>query len=160
MKLSFGPRDRLIVDDGRIVFRNFEGREDKFNRKGDRNFALVIPTEEMAQALTDKGWNVKIRDNREDGGDLFMYLPVKVKFNDRGPVVYLNTNGRVNMLDEESVGMIDSIDIATVSMDIRPYDWSLASGKSGRSAYLERIDVVQELDRFAARYAEDDVLPI
>lgn len=159
MKLSFGPRDRLIVDDARIVFRNFEGREEKYNRKGDRNFALVIPTEEMAQAMTERGWNVKIKDNREDGGDLFMYLPVKVKFNDRGPSVYLNTNGRVNMLDEESVGMIDQIDIATVSMDIRPYDWEV-SGKTGRTAYLERMDVVQELDRFAARYAEDDVLPI
>ena len=159
MKLSFGPRDRLIVDDARIVFRNLEGREDKFNRKGDRNFALVIPTEEMAQAMTEKGWNVKIKDNREDGGDLFMYLPVKVKFNDRGPSVYLNTNGRVNMLDEESVGMIDQIDIASVAMDIRPYDWEV-SGKCGRTAYLERMDVVQELDRFAARYAEDDVLPI
>lgn len=160
MKLSFGPRDRLIIDDARMVFRNFEGREDKYNRKGDRNFALVIPTEEMAQALTERGWNVKIRDNREEGGDLFMYLPVKVKFNDRGPTIYLNTNGRVNMLDEESAGMIDQIDIATSSMDIRPYDWNLSSGKSGRSAYLERLDVVQELDRFAARYAEDDVLPI
>lgn len=159
MKLSFGPRDRLIVDDARIVFRNFEGREEKYNRKGDRNFALVIPTEEMAQAMTERGWNVKIKDNREDGGDLFMYLPVKVKFNDRGPSVYLNTNGRVNMLDEESVGMIDQIDIATVSMDIRPYDWEV-SGKTGRTAYLERMDVVQELDRFAARYADNDVLPI
>ena len=159
MKLSFGPRDRLIVDDARIVFRNFEGREEKYNRRGDRNFALVIPTEEMAQAMTERGWNVKIRDNREDGGDLFMYLPVKVKFNDRGPSIYLNTNGRVNMLDEESVGMIDQIDIASVAMDIRPYDWEV-SGKFGRTAYLERMDVVQELDRFAARYAEDDVLPI
>ena len=159
MKLSFGPRDRLIVDDAIIKFPNFEGREEKFNRKGDRNFLLDIPTEEMAQALMERGWNVSIRDKRDEGGDLFMSLKVKVKFNDRGPAIYLNTNGRVNMLDEESAGMIDQIDIASVSMDIRPYDWEV-SGKTGRTAYLERMDVVQELDRFAARYAEDDVLPI
>lgn len=159
MKLSFGPRDRLIVDDAIIKFPNFEGREEKFNRKGDRNFLLDIPTEEMAQALMDRGWNVSIKDKRDEGGDLFMSLKVKVKFNERGPAIYLNTNGRVNMLDEESAGMIDQIDIASVSMDIRPYDWEV-SGKTGRTAYLERMDVVQELDRFAARYAEDDVLPI
>lgn len=159
MKLSFGPRDRLIIDDAIIKFPNFEGREEKFNRKGDRNFLIDIPTEEMAQALMDRGWNVSIKDKRDEGGDLFMSLKVKVKFNERGPAIYLNTNGRVNMLDEESAGMIDQIDIASVSMDIRPYDWEV-SGKTGRTAYLERMDVVQELDRFAARYAEDDVLPI
>lgn len=159
MKLSFGPRDRLIVDDAIIKFPNFEGREEKYNRRGDRNFLLDIPTEEMAQALIERGWNVSIRDKRDEGGDLFMSLKVKVKFNDRGPSIYLNTNGRVNMLDEESAGMIDQIDIASVSMDIRPYDWEV-NGKCGRTAYLERMDVIQELDRFAARYAEDDVLPI
>lgn len=158
MKLSFGPRDRLIIDDAIIKFPNFEGREEKYNRKGDRNFLLDIPTEEMAQALMERGWNVSIRDKRDEGGDLFMSLKVKVKFNDRGPAIYLNTNGRVNMLDEESAGMIDQIDIATVSMDIRPYDWEV-SGKTGRTAYLERMDVVQELDRFAARYAEEEALP-
>lgn len=158
MKLSFGPRDRLIIDDAIIKFPNFEGREEKFNRKGDRNFLLDIPTEEMAQALMERGWNVSIKDKRDEGGDLFMSLKVKVKFNDRGPAIYLNTNGRVNMLDEESAGMIDQIEIASVSMDIRPYDWEV-SGKTGRTAYLERMDVVQELDRFAARYAEEEALP-
>lgn len=158
MKLSFGPRDRLIIDDAIIKFPNFEGREEKYNRKGDRNFLLDIPTEEMAQALMERGWNVSIKDKRDEGGDLFMSLKVKVKFNDRGPTIYLNTNGRVNMLDEESAGVIDQIDIASVSMDIRPYDWEV-SGKTGRTAYLERMDVVQELDRFAARYAEEETLP-
>lgn len=158
MKLSFGPRDRLIVDDARIMFPNFEGREEKYNRKGDRNFLLVIPTEEMAQALMERGWNVSIRDKRDEGGDLFMSLKVKVKFNDRGPTIYMNTNGRVNILDEESAGMIDNIDIATVAMDIRPYDWEV-SGKCGRTAYLERMDVVQEMDRFAARYHEEENVP-
>lgn len=158
MKLSFGPRDRLIIDDALIKFPNFEGREEKFNRRGDRNFLLDIPTEEMAQALMERGWNVSIRDKRDEGGDLFMSLKVKVKFNDRGPAIYLNTNGKVNMLDEESAGMIDQIEIASVSMDIRPYDWEV-SGKTGRTAYLERMDVVQELDRFAARYAEEEALP-
>lgn len=158
MKLSFGPRDRLIIDDAIIKFPNFEGREEKFNRKGDRNFLLDIPTEEMAQALMERGWNVSIKDKRDEGGDLFMSLKVKVKFNDRGPAIYLNTNGKVNMLDEESAGMIDQIEIASVSMDIRPYDWEV-SGKCGRTAYLERMDVVQELDRFAARYAEEEALP-
>ena len=89
MELTFAPRGILQIDDARIIFRNFEGRGDKFNREGDRNFALVIPNREMADALIDDknrlgvGWNVKIREPRGGGGDEFSYMPVKIRFNDR-----------------------------------------------------------------------------
>ena len=155
MELTFGPRGMLRIDDARIMFRNFEGRGDKYNREGDRNFALVIPTEEMAQKLVEQGWNVKIKDARDDGEPPFMFLKVKVKFNDRGPVVYLNTNGNATRLDEDTIECLDHIDIDSIDMDIRPYDWELSSGATGRTAYLQGMDVVQRLDRFAARYAGD-----
>ena len=45
-------------------------------------------------------------------------------------------------------------------MDIRPYDWVIQEGtpneKSGRTAYLQSMRVVQEIDRFAERYAEEE----
>lgn len=148
MRITFVPRDILQIDDARIIYRNFAGRGDKYNREGDRNFAVVIPDEEMAAQLTDLGWNVKIKPPREDGDAPFMYLPVKVKFNDRGPNVYLKTGDRQNRLDEESVGLLDNIDIIGVDLDIRPYDWSV-NGKEGRTAYLQSIRVVQDIDRFA-----------
>lgn len=148
MRITFVPRDILQIDDARIIYRNFAGRGDKYNREGDRNFAVVIPDEEMAAQLTDLGWNVKIKPPREDGDAPFMYLPVKVKFNDRGPNVYLKTGDRQNRLDEESVGLLDNIDIIGVDLDIRPYDWDV-NGKSGRTAYLQSIRVVQDVDRFA-----------
>ena len=155
MELTFAPRGILQIDDARIAFRNFRGEGDKFNREGDRNFVLIIPTEEIADALTKEGWNVKIRDPREEGDTPFMYLPVKVKFNDRGPQVYLATGNRRNRLDEGTVAMLDDIDINNVNLDIRPYDWEV-NGKTGRTAYLQAIEVFQEIDRFAARYAEED----
>ena len=155
MELTFAPRGILQIDDARIAFRNFRGEGDKFNREGDRNFVLIIPTEEIADALTKEGWNVKIRDPREEGDTPFMYLPVKVKFNDRGPQVYLVTGNRRNRLDEGTVAMLDDIDIINVNLDIRPYDWEV-NGKTGRTAYLQAIEVFQEIDRFAARYAEEE----
>lgn len=155
MELTFAPRGILQIDDARIMFRNFRGEGDKFNREGDRNFVLIIPTEDIADALCKEGWNVKIKDPREEGDTPFMYLPVKVKFNERGPQVYLKTGDRVNKLDEDSVAILDDIDILSVSMDIRPYDWEV-NGKTGRSAYLQSIEVIQKIDRFAARYAEEE----
>ena len=160
MNVTFAPRGILQMDDARIIFRNFSGAPSQYNREGDRNFAVVIPDEGLANRLVEDGWNVKIKDPREEGDLPFMYLPVKVKFNDRGPQVYLKTGDTVNRLDEESVGILDDIDILSVNMDIRPYDWIVQEGtpneKSGRSAYLQSIEVIQEIDRFAAKYAEED----
>ena len=155
MRLTYAPRDILQIDDARIIYRNFAGKGDKYNREGDRNFAVVIPDEEMAKELTDRGWNVKIKPPREDGDTPFMFLPVKVKFNDRGPNVYLKTGNNQNRLDEESIGLIDNIDIIGVDLDIRPFDWDV-NGKSGRTAYLQNIRVVQNVDRFAERFAEEE----
>lgn len=148
MRITYAPRDILQIDDARIIYRNFAGRGDKYNREGDRNFAVVIPDEEMANELSNLGWNVKIKPPREDGDMPFMFLPVKVKFNDRGPNVYLKTGDVQNKLDEESVDLLDNIDIIGVDLDIRPYDWDV-NGKEGRTAYLQSIRVIQDVDRFA-----------
>lgn len=159
MDLRIGPRGIIEIDDAAICFRNFEGRGDTYNREGDRNFAVIIPTEEMADALVDEGWNVKVKDPREEGDIPFMYLPVKIKFNDRGPAIYLKSGDSMNKLDEDSVGLLDNIEIMGCDMDIRPYDWVLYEGtpkeKRGRAAYLQSIHITQKVDRFAARYSEE-----
>lgn len=161
MELIFAPRGVLQIDDARIIFRNFRGEGGKFNKEGDRNFAVVIPTQEIADALINDtnsygvGWNVKIKAPREEGEDPFMYLPVKVKFNAKGPAVYLRSGGNHVRLTEDTVSMLDEIDILSVDMDIRPYDDEI-NGKPFRSAYLQAIHVTQDVDRFASRYAEEE----
>lgn len=155
MKITFAPRGILQIDDARIIYRNFSGVGSKYNREGDRNFALVIPNEEIKDALVQEGWNVKIKAPREEGDTPFMILPVKIKFNDRGPHVYLKSGQALNKLDEETVGCLDDIDISSVDLDLRPFDWDV-NGKTGRTAYLQSIHVTQNIDRFAARYAEEE----
>lgn len=148
MKVTFAPKGILQIDDARIIYRNFSGEGSKFNREGDRNFSLIIDDPAVADELVAQGWNVKIREPREEGDNPFIHLPVKVKFNDRGPRIYLITGDRRNELDEESVGILDNVDIISVDLDIRPYDWEV-NGKTGRTAYLHSMRVVQEIDRFA-----------
>lgn len=152
MHLTFAPKNILQIDDAKIIFRNFEGRGDKYNREGDRNFSLLIEDPDTADALIKEGWNVRIKDGRDEDEGPFMRLPVKVKFTDYGPNVYLITGDRRNELDEESIACLDNIDIESVDMDIRPYDWEV-NGRTGRTAYLQSMQVVQRIDRFAARYA-------
>lgn len=176
MEITFAPKGILQIDDARLVFLNFAGREDKFNRKGDRNFAVVIPDanypddeklyrkgkleeeqiRKIHEVMQADGWNVKIKPPRDADDSPFMYLPVKVKYTDRsGPNAYLVTGDRMNKLDEESIAILDDIDIMHVDLDVRPYDWEV-SGKTGRTAYLQAIKVTQNIDRFAARYAEEE----
>lgn len=155
MELTFAPKGILQINDARIIYRNFRGEASKFNREGDRNFAVVIPNEEIADALAEKGWNVKIKPPRDEDDTPFMYLPVKVKFNDHGPNVYLRTGSRQVKLDKVSIDCLDNIDISSVDLDIRPYNWEV-NGKTGMTAYLQGMEVVQEVDRFVERLAEEE----
>lgn len=155
MELTFAPKGRLQIDDARLVYKNFRGEGGKYNREGDRNFAVVIPNEEMAEELKKEGWNVKIKEPKEADDMPFMYLPVKIKFSEYGPNVYLISGQRRNRITEETVAMLDNIEIANVDLDIRPYDWEV-SGSTGRTAYLEAMEITQNIDRFAQRYAEEE----
>lgn len=155
MELTFAPRGILQIDDARIIYRNLSGTASKFNREGDRNFAVVIPNQEIADALIERGWNVKIKPPRDEEEEPFMYLPVKVKFNANGPHIYIVSGRSRRKLDEDLVGMIDDLEISSVNMDIRPYNWEV-NGKTGTTAYLQSMEVIQNIDRFAARYAEEE----
>lgn len=149
MELTFAPRGILQIDDARIVYRNFSGEPSKYNREGDRNFAVVIPNTEMADALTEAGWNIKVKPPREEGEEPFMFLQVKVKFNERGPAAYLQSGRNMRKLSEDTIGILDKVDIIGVDLDVRPYRYDV-NGKTGISAYLQSIKVVQDVDRFAA----------
>ena len=156
MKVTFAPRGILQIDDASLAFRNFRGERGRFNAEGDRSFALVIDDEEIADRLSEEGWNVKIRPARAEGEDPFMYLTVKVKFSDYGPTAYLITNGRKTKLEESDIGILDRVRILGCDLDIRPYDWEV-NGNKGRTAYLSAIQVTQGVDRFASDdYGYDD----
>lgn len=175
MELVFAPKNVLQINDARIIFKNFRGEGGKFNKEGERNFALLITggliddgsgrrevtAEEMADALMNdvnrlgSGWNVKIKAPREEGDSPFIYLSVKVRFNERGPQVYIESGNSHRRLSEETVALLDDIDIASVSLDIRPYDDEI-NGNPFRAAYLQSMKVIQNIDRFAAEYAEEE----
>lgn len=153
------PNGYLEINDARIIWPNFEGRGDRFNKQGDRHFTLVIPDQEIAEALmNDKskygdGWNVKIK-KRDDEEKPFMNLKVKVSFNGRGPNIYLVSGNKQVALNEDTVKCLDYIDIISCDMDIRPFDGEMPNGQTFRTAYLSAMRVHQRVDRFAS--AEDD----
>lgn len=160
MELTILNNGNLQIDDARIIFRNFRGESSKYNNAGDRNFSLVIPDQELANILTnDKnsygvGWNVRVKEPLDPEDTPRMHMKVKVKFSRRGPSIYLVTGNNHKELTEDTIGILDDINIASVRMDIRPYD-DIVNGKPFRAAYLVSMEVVQDLDRFAAEYERE-----
>ena len=155
MNISF-ERGILQIEDARIIYRNFAGIGSKYNRDGDRNFAVIIPNQEIADELIADGWAVKIKPPRDEDESPFMYLPVKVKFNNRGPAAYVKSGNSVQRLNKDTIGMLDEIDIQSVDMDLRGYDWEV-NDKKGKSAYLQAINVIQNIDRFGAQYQAQEL---
>ena len=54
--------------------------------------------------------------------------------------------------------MLDNVDITSVDLDIRSYDWENSFGETGRKAYLMNIWVTQRVDqnRFASRLVDEE----
>lgn len=150
--------NNVVMEDVRIIFRNFAGREGQYNREGDRNFAVLLD-DPVAERMAQDGWNVKWLKAREEGDPEQAYLQVSVNFKGRPPrVVMLTSRGRTT-LQESEVDILDWADIRTVDMIVRPYEW-LVNGKSGIKAYLQSIFVTIEEDQLERKYAQiDDVSP-
>lgn len=157
MEITFAPRGILQIDDAMIRSKNFSGRADEYNREGDRNFIWVIPTVELYERLKNEGWAVRYNEPREEGDTPFMFLPVKVKYfeNGDGPTVSLVSGNSRRLLTEETIGILDNIEIEYIEMDIRPYRWKF-NNKTGITAQLKGMEVTQKLDRFAARFTNFD----
>ena len=149
--------DTILFEDARIVFRNFSGKEGKYNREGDRNFCVLLDPD-LADRLAKDGWNVKALRAREEGDPDQPYLQVSVGFRNRPPKVVMITSKGRTTLTEDEIELLDWVDIKVVDLIVRPYDWEV-SGKTGRKAYLKSIFITIDEDELDLKYADLEELP-
>ena len=149
--------NNLIIEDAKIIFRNFAGKETQYNREGDRNFSVIIEDPDMAAALIEDGWNLKLLKPRDEDDEPTYHLKVVVKMDGEWPakLFLVNRRGRPNQLDEDTVRVLDSAELANVDLTINASKWNV-NGKSGIKAYLRDLYASQVEDTLARKYSYDD----
>ena len=148
------PRNGITtIENAKVIFRNFRGEERQYNDKGDRNFNLVLDAA-AADALSEQGYNVRVRPPRDEDGDPQYLLPVSVSYKNRPPKIVLVTSRNKTLLDEDTVGELDYVDIANIDLTIRAYNWTMGNGRSGVKAYLNSMYVTLDEDEFDEKYAD------
>lgn len=148
--------EKLVnIENARIFWKNFSGKESRYNREGDRNFEVEIPDEQVAQEMAADGWNVKIRPPREEGDPPSYHMPVAVSYRHYPPSIYKITSRRKVLLDEETVGSLDRDEIINVDLVLRGSSWEV-NGTSGIKAYVRDMYVTIEENMFAEKYEFED----
>ncbi len=141
----------LLVEDAKIIFRNFAGIERDFNSEGDRNFSVVLEPE-LAKRLIKEGWRVKQLKSREEDEEGDYHLKVIVNYKKgRPPRCVMITSRNRTELGADEVMIFDSADIKKVDLLINGW-WSDMAG-GGYSGFLKSIFVTIEEDELELKYA-------
>jgi hypothetical protein len=144
--------NNVVLEDVTLAFRNFEGKEDDYNRAGNRNFSILLRPDD-AEGLERDGWNVKYLKAREEGDVPRPYITVTVSYKIRPPKVFMVTSRGKTHLGEQELIMLDWVDIKTCDVILNPSSWSV-NGKSGIKAYLQTMFMVIEEDPLEMKYAD------
>lgn len=146
----------LSLEGVRIGFRNFEGKEGKFNKAGDRSFAIFLEDHRLAEDLLKEGWNIKFPREQEEPSDpdepsRDPWLQVSVGFEYYPPSVFLISDGNPTRIGEDEIAMLDWAEIENVDVVLRPYSWTV-NRNTGIKAYLKAgyFSIIQ--DEFAKKY--------
>ena len=123
---------RNAVVDGRTA--NFSGISRDPKEKEGKRYFLVKLDPELAEELTNNGWNVKWTKEHPEiqGYEPYPYIKVNINYNLRKkPAVYMVTKRGNTLLNEDTIDMLDGcyfekVDITISNIYYKRFDqWSI-----------------------------------
>lgn len=142
----------IVIENAIVRFRNFSGKEGRYNPAGKRNFCVFL-NPDLAGSLRDDGWNVRQLTPLDPSDPPQDYIQVEVSYKNIPPKIYMISSGGKQLLDESCIDILDWAEIEKVDLIIRPYNWEV-NGKSGVKAYCKSMYVTIAEDEFADRYRD------
>ena len=144
--------DNIVIENATIMFRNFSGKEGKFNPAGKRNFCVRLD-KDISETLENDGWNIRYTKPRDPQEEPQAYLQVAVSYEHIPPKIWMITGKNKNLLDEESINVLDWAEFKNIDLIISPYVWEV-NGKKGIKAYVKTMYCTIEEDAFAHKYED------
>lgn len=146
-------RKQLVIDDAVLRFHNFAGEKTEYNDRGNRNIDVILPDAEMAAAMGQEGWNVKIRKPRDPEEEPYYTLNVKINMDSKWPpkIVQVNRNQKIQY-DAEMVDGLDSVHMIDIGMVINGSEWENERFGKGVKAYLDQLYFREAPSIFGHKY--------
>lgn len=140
--------NNVIIEGTRFIWdTNFSGdpKRDHFG-SDERKANLIIPNEQMALDLRERGFRVKETKPRPDSDEDWRptyFVVIKLNYDSQWPpkVFLVPESGRGIQLDVETVGDIDDVWVDHVNAVLNIYD-----GPNGKSLYIKSMEVYQRVD--------------
>lgn len=148
----------IVIENARLMWRNFAGKAKQFNDAGKRNFSIAL-SEEQALAMIADGWNIKKKEPREEGEEPLYHFPVKVNFESNYPpriflITYANGKKRTQLTPGTAIAA-DMVEIELADVTINPYERKDADGNvTSRTAYLKTLFITVHEDPLELKYAD------
>ena len=138
----------LSLDDVKLVKRNFSGKTDDYNDRGERTCLIVIDSvlaeqkgfdsvEAMVAALQEDEWKVGWFKQKDEDDEREAFLPVKAVYGDRKqPNIYIRAGKTSTLLTDETVGSLDYAEIEKVDVILLRHFWTY-NGRNGYNNYIQ-----------------------
>ena len=148
--------NNVEIDNAEFMFRpNFEGRQEKFNALGNKNFTIKLHNEDLIARMQEEGWTVKFTKPTEDFPNPEPYIKINVSYKMKAPKIHLVRGTQIICdLDEEMIRDIDYAKVTHMDMVITPSSYTQDDGETWQvSAYLDELWIEFEQSRFSGKYS-------
>lgn len=144
--------EKITIENAKLMGRNFSGKRGEYNAEGQRNFCVLLPTDQ-ANMLAEIGWKIRWLKPRDAEDTPQAFLQVKVHYGKKEPKVVLIKGNTKRLLREKTINILDFAEIDHCDMILRPFNWEV-KGEKGVAAYLDQLYATLVVDPLEEKYSD------